>query len=131
MKQLIHLKSTIIPWVTGPIRYSPLARVFLLAAVLFACLALSQTSRAANPAPGTLAASAPGGAIDGVLNFSNTPIVCPRPTIITFDAPGAGTGPGQGTLAFAINPEGLITGLYIDPGDASHGAAETLGRRHA
>jgi hypothetical protein len=24
--------------------------------------------------------------------------------IITFDAPGAGTGAGQGTIAFAINP---------------------------
>ena len=121
MKQLIHLKSTIIPWVTGPIRYSPLARVFLLAAVLFACLPLSQTARAANPAPGTLATSASGGAIDGVQNFSNTALLRPAPTIITFDAPGAGTGPGQGTLSFAINPAGLITGFYVDAGDAIHG----------
>ena len=57
MKQLIHLKSTISPWVRGPIRYSPLARVFLLAAVLFACLALSQTARAANPGPSYLTAT--------------------------------------------------------------------------
>ena len=125
MKQLIHLKSTIIPWVTGPIRYSPLARVFLLAAVLFACLPLSQTARAANPAVGTPATSASGGAINGVLNFSNTPFVRPEPTITTFDAPGAGTGPGQGTQPFAINPAGLITGFYFDAGDAIHGFLRT------
>ena len=121
MKQLIHLKSTIIPWVTGPIRYSPLARVFLLAAVLFACLPLSQTARAANPAVGTPAASASGGAINGFLNFSNTPFVGPEPTVTSFDAPGAGTDPGQGTQPFAINPAGLITGFYIDSGNALHG----------
>src|SRR5678816_3366673 len=125
MKQLIHLKSTIIPWVTGPIRYSPLARVFLLAAVLFACLPLSQTARAANPAPGTPATSASGGAINGVQNFSNTALLRPAPTITTFDAPSAGTGPGQGTQPFAINPAGLITGFYFDAGDAIHGFLRT------
>ena len=125
MKQLIHLKSTIIPRVTGPIRYSPLARVFLLAAVLFACLPLSQTARAANPAPGTPATSASGGAINGVQNFSNTALLRPASTITTFDAPGAGTGPGQGTQPFAINPAGLITGFYFDAGDAIHGFLRT------
>jgi len=37
-----------------------------------------------------------------------------EPTIITFDAPGAGTGNLQGTVALAINPAGAITGLYYD-----------------
>jgi len=40
-------------------------------------------------------------------------------TVITFDAPGAGTGPGHTTLA--INPAGAITGFYFDAGDAIHG----------
>ena len=39
--------------------------------------------------------------------------------ITTFDAPGAGTGAGQGTLSFAISPDGEITGFYFDATDAS------------
>ena len=35
-------------------------------------------------------------------------------TFTIFDAPGAGTGPGQGTFAENINPNGLIAGYYID-----------------
>src|SRR5262249_3427103 len=41
--------------------------------------------------------------------------------IITFDAPGAGTGPFQGTEAVGINPMGAITGPYIDASNVSHG----------
>src|SRR4029453_13242438 len=74
---------------------------------------------------GILAPSGSGGTSDGVLNFSNTLFVCPRPTIITFDAPGAGTGPGQGTIAFAINPAGTISGRYADAGGAIHGFLRT------
>ena len=42
-------------------------------------------------------------------------------TIITFDAPGAGTGYFQGTFAFSINPEGAIAGTYQDSGGVFHG----------
>src|SRR5438046_9669627 len=69
---------------------------------------------------GILAPSGSGGTIDGVLNFNNTPLLGPQPRIITFDAPGAGTGPGQGTIAFAINPAGTISGRYADAGGAIH-----------
>jgi hypothetical protein len=31
-----------------------------------------------------------------------------------FDAPGSGTGEGQGTFAYSINPAGGITGYYVD-----------------
>ena len=41
--------------------------------------------------------------------------------ITTFDAPGAGTGAGQGTQSFAISPNGKITGFYFDGTDAVHG----------
>ena len=41
--------------------------------------------------------------------------------IITFDAPGAGTGPGQGTFAFFINPARVLEGQYIDANNVSHG----------
>lgn len=41
--------------------------------------------------------------------------------IVTFDAPGAGTEPGQGTSAFAINPAGAITGFLRDASDVRHG----------
>src|SRR5438105_2864930 len=45
--------------------------------------------------------------------------------IAVFDAPDAGTGAGQGTFApifgFNINPQGTITGNYIDASNVSHG----------
>src|ERR1700747_2173954 len=41
-------------------------------------------------------------------------------TITTFDAPGAGTGAGQGTIAFAINLSGAITGYIKDANSARH-----------
>ena len=40
---------------------------------------------------------------------------------ITFDAPGAGTGPFEGTLPQAINPAGAIAGLYLDASSLYHG----------
>jgi hypothetical protein len=97
---------------------TPLTNIFtsarLLAATMTSILLL-----------GILAPTASSGTSDGFLNFSNTPFVRPEPTITTFDAPGAGTGPGQGTLPFAINPAGPITGYYIDAGDARHGFLRT------
>src|SRR5438094_10003647 len=45
----------------------------------------------------------------------------PEGAITTFDVPGAGTGPGQGTRASNINPSEAIAGRYIDPSDVSHG----------
>src|SRR4029077_14649702 len=38
----------------------------------------------------------------------------------TFDAPGAGTGPFQGTLGIANNPAGAIAGYYIDASNLNH-----------
>src|SRR3989454_161935 len=45
-------------------------------------------------------------------------------TITTFDAPGAGTGPGQGTFVVSpliINPNGAIAGYYTDSAFVNHG----------
>ena len=42
-------------------------------------------------------------------------------TIITFDAPGAGTGAGQGTFADSINPKGEIAGFSCDSASVRHG----------
>ena len=51
-----------------------------------------------------------------------------EPCIVTFDAPGAGTGAFQGTGCFAfsdcsvlINDEGDITGYYLDTNNVFHG----------
>src|SRR5215216_5942803 len=41
-------------------------------------------------------------------------------TITTFDAPGAGTGPGQGTSALNISPSGTIIGFSRDSNNARH-----------
>src|ERR1051325_3880197 len=58
----------------------------------------------------------------------------PAPTIVTFNVPGAGTGPFQGTLVTAvnaagarstfssnINPAGTIAGDFTDANDVHHG----------
>ena len=42
-------------------------------------------------------------------------------TFVTFDAPGAGMGPFEGTLPFAIDPAGVITGAYFDANFVPHG----------
>src|SRR6266853_468515 len=42
-------------------------------------------------------------------------------TITTFDAPGAGTGPFQGTYALNIDPSGTIIGFSRDANDVRHG----------
>ena len=39
-------------------------------------------------------------------------------TITTFDAPGAGTGPGQ---VWSIAPNGAVTGFFFDPNNVVHG----------
>ena len=41
--------------------------------------------------------------------------------ITTFDAPGAGTGAGQGTGGFGINPQGTVVGSFLDDGMVFHG----------
>jgi hypothetical protein len=46
MKQLIHPKLTIIPWVKGLIRCPPLARVFLLVPLLLTMIAAAPAARA-------------------------------------------------------------------------------------
>jgi hypothetical protein len=115
MKATSNLKSAILTWVRGPIACRALAGVFLLVPLLFACFALSQTAQAVNPAPGSSATSESVGASDGVQNFSDTALLRPAPTIITFDPPGS-----TNTLALGINPAGAITGFYAD-GSAFHG----------
>ena len=42
-------------------------------------------------------------------------------TIVTFDAPGAGTGAFQGTYATNIGPSGPIIGFSRDANDVRHG----------
>lgn len=41
--------------------------------------------------------------------------------ITTFDAPGAGTGPQQGTFPQSVSEAGAITGWYVDSRFVSHG----------
>src|SRR5580700_11649476 len=41
--------------------------------------------------------------------------------LITFNAPGAGNGSGQGTQSSAINSAGLVVGHYLDANGAFHG----------
>ena len=41
--------------------------------------------------------------------------------IISFAAPGAGTGPGQGTGGFGINQRGTVAGSFLDNNNVFHG----------
>jgi hypothetical protein len=43
------------------------------------------------------------------------------PSIMTFNAPGAGTGSNQGTYALNITKAGEIAGEYVDGNNAAHG----------
>jgi len=45
--------------------------------------------------------------------------------IETFDAPGAGTGPNQGTFAEFNNPANAIVGYYLDASGTFHGFLRT------
>jgi hypothetical protein len=49
----------------------------------------------------------------------------PGSALTTFDAPGAGTGPGQGTIPFSNNPAGAIAGFDIDANGVLHGFLRT------
>lgn len=42
-------------------------------------------------------------------------------TFASFDVPGAGTSSSQGTFPSAINPEGAVTGSFVDANSAYHG----------
>jgi len=44
-----------------------------------------------------------------------------NPQFTTFDAPGAGTAAGQGTVPLSINPAGAVAGWYIDASGVTHG----------
>src|SRR5439155_996564 len=44
-----------------------------------------------------------------------------HPTFTSFDAPGAATGNGFGTVALSINPAGAIMGYYNDANAVFHG----------
>jgi hypothetical protein len=46
--------------------------------------------------------------------------------ITVFDAPGAGTGAGLGTLATGVDPTRRITGEYFDAINVSHGFLRVL-----
>jgi len=57
--------------------------------------------------------------ISGCGNGTTTNVAAPQ--ITTFDAPGAGTGAGQGTLPEQNNQSGMIVGIYIDANGVAHG----------
>jgi hypothetical protein len=44
-----------------------------------------------------------------------------KTAIITFDAPGSGTGIGQGTFPSTPTPAGAIVGFYLDASKVAHG----------
>jgi len=63
-----------------------------------------------------------------VNNVSHGFVRSPDGAIVTFDAPGAGTGSGQGTFAQCINPSGTIAGDYTAEsggGGVYHGFAHS------
>jgi hypothetical protein len=49
----------------------------------------------------------------------------PTGIITTFDAPGAGTAPGQGTYSWSINSNGAVTAAFVDSFGLQHGYMRT------
>jgi hypothetical protein len=88
-----------------------------------------------GPGRGTLIGSVdnlnPAGAISGISIDANNVfhgyLRTPDGTITVFDAPGAGTGPNQGTQCSGINEAGTIVGLYIDSSNVNHGFLRASG----
>ena len=69
----------------------------------------------------------PAGAIDGYYvdaeGLAHGFVRAPDGHIAEFDVPGAGTdgSQGQGTYSWSINPEGAVTGEYVDENNVGHG----------
>src|SRR5438128_9838206 len=57
--------------------------------------------------------------------FASAPWLQAQGEITTFDAPGAGTGPGQGTLPQQITAAGTVVGNYVDTNFVTHGFVRT------
>jgi hypothetical protein len=53
--------------------------------------------------------------------FSSVAVAQEKPTIYTIDAPGAGTGAGQGSQAVVVSPSGMVMGFYADANSVFHG----------
>ena len=53
--------------------------------------------------------------------LSSAALAQEKPTIYTIDAPGAGTGAGQGTVAYVVSPTGVTMGYFIDANNVYHG----------
>ena len=65
----------------------------------------------------------PAGTVTGMLNDGFTVwrgfLRTPDGAVSIFDAPGAGTGEGQGTIPIGITPGGVIAGVYLGPNDGN------------
>lgn len=55
-----------------------------------------------------------------LLSLFSAPLAYAQSTFLSFDAPGAGTGQGQGTSPTAINANGVIIGYYADSNNDQH-----------
>jgi hypothetical protein len=64
---------------------------------------------------------APGAALALAILLALAVVTAPSSEAETFDAPGAGTGPLQGTIGVSINAVGVIAGIYFDAGSMAHG----------
>lgn len=53
--------------------------------------------------------------------FCAASLFAQTPSFVSFDAPDAGTGPGQGTVALYINQVGVAAGHYSDSSNLQHG----------
>ena len=79
-----------------------------------AVLALSMLGACGDePVAPTQSLTANGGPLGAQLRHAGT--------VTVFDAPGAGTGAGQGTNVWGINAEGAVVGLYQDGSGVEHG----------
>ena len=109
MNPTIQLKQSVVCPRERLTKTKILRNIFLSVGVLFASVRLLSA-----------------GMNDGVLNFTNTSLVRPQATFITFDAPGG----HRDMLPSGINPAGAITGTYLTDAKLSVSRLPAGARRH-
>src|SRR5690348_14435942 len=98
--------------------------IHLVASLLLSVVTVAPTSAQAGQQPRLMRMSLPGllnAKLPPAIPASVSHAVKQPDSFVVFDAPGAGTASGQGTINYDTNNSGVSTGTYIDGSGNNHG----------